>query len=300
MTRVFITGGLGFIGQSILSQTTFEKVTIYDLSLDSFRKDEPEFKGVEFVKGDILDVDTLTRAMEGHDVVIHLAAYMNSKPTIDAYIAGANVNINGTLNVVEAMKRNKIKKLIFFSSSFVYGNSSDNDKGNSENSCKNPHTGYGITKIACEGLIREVDYVVMRPSIVCGKYDWFGQSISVFIKQALANGEIVISSGSEDTSRDYVYSLDVGAFVNHIITKDAFDGSVYNLSSHEKVTTLELVNKIAKICGSTVKIVEGGNSKTLLKTLNLDNSKSKYPFKKIDEYLEEYIDWARHNHQTYW
>jgi len=294
MTRVFITGGLGFVGQSILSQTNFDKVTIYDLVIDSFRRNCPEFTNVNFVKGDILNVETLTSAMAGHDVVIHLAAFMSSKPDIDHYITGVNVNVNGTLNVIEAMKRNSIKKLIFFSSSFVYGNTCE--EGIAEYGSKNPHTGYGITKLVCEGLIGDVDYIILRPSILCGKYDWYGQSISIFIKQALTTGEIKYTGS--DISRDYVYSLDIGKFVNLIINENKFDKNIYNLSSHEKVTTLELVNKIAKICNA--KVIDEGPSNTLLKTLHLDNSKSNFPFKKLDDYLEDYIQWARDHYQTYW
>jgi nucleoside-diphosphate-sugar epimerase len=303
MKSVFITGGLGFIGQSILG-SSFEKVTVYDISLDSFRKNCEEYKNVHFVQGDILDSKKLEESMKGHDIVIHLAAYMSSSPSLEHYIKGANININGTLNLIHSMNKNNITKLIFFSSSFVYGNTPENENGNKENDSKNPHTGYGITKLTCENILRlseNIDYVIMRPSIVCGKYDWYGQSISVFIKQAIVNGEIKVYKGAENISRDYVYSQDVGKFINITIEKNLFRKKIYNLSSHEKITTLDLVYRISRMTGAKVVIEEKGND-SILKTLHLDNSEASklYSFKKLDEYLEKYIEWATENHTVYW
>ena len=292
--KVFITGGVGFIGQS-LSAVLDADVTVYDVNIDNFRR--KYFKNSTFIEGDVLDLDHLTKAMEGHDIVIHLAAYMSSAISINNYIRGADVNINGTLNVIEAMKRNGIKNIVFVSSSFVYGNI---DGGREEHS-KSPHTGYGVTKIACERFLHGVDYVIVRPSIVCGKYDWYGQSISVFIKQAITSGEIKIFKGAENIKRDYVHVEDVAGFVKFLIDKNMFNREVYNASSNQAVTTLELANKISNITGSKVIMIDR-ESHTDLHTLVLDNSRAEkyYKFKKLDEYLTSYIEWARSNHLEYW
>jgi UDP-glucose 4-epimerase len=293
--RVFITGGLGFMGQSISEVLKNHDVTLYDTVIDNFRR--KYFENVNFIQGDILNTEHLTSSMAEHDIVIHLAAYMNSSMDINHYIRGANVNINGTLNVIDAMKRNGINKLVFFSSSFVYGNID----GRNEEHSKNPHTGYGVTKIACERFLHGVDYVIVRPSIVCGKYDWYGQSISIFIKQAITTGEIKLFKGSENTVRDYVNSEDVAGFIRVIIDKKLFNNEVYNLSSGEGIKSIELANKIASVTNCSVSIVDK-QSFTNLHILSLDNSKANqyYTFKKLDEYLPKYIEWAKNNHQEYW
>jgi UDP-glucose 4-epimerase len=305
--KVFITGGLGFLGQSIMRVFEHHSVTIFDLNMENFRRNCEEFKTASFIKGDILDQNALSTAMANHDVVIHLATYMNPTPSIENYKKSACVGIIGTLEVIKAMKKNNINNLVFLSSSFVYGNTPENKEGNKEESSKNPHTGYGVAKLTAEHFIKHsgVNYVIFRPSIVCGRYDWYGQSISIFIKQALELGQIKMYRGDENISRDYVYSDDVARCILYCVDNGAFDNNIYNLSSHQQITTIELANKISqRIPGVKLVFVDkpADNRNTPLEILHLDNSKicKFFPMKRLDEYLDDYIIWAREHYQLYW
>jgi UDP-glucose 4-epimerase len=289
MKKIFITGGNGFIGKNIINTLGSDyTITNYDKTISS--------------QNDILDLEYLTESMRGHDIVIHMAAYMNTTPDVENYIQGVNVHITGTLNVLKSMKKNNINKIIFFSSSFVYGNTLQ--EGSKETDSKNPHTGYGVCKLACEMLLQNsgINYTIVRPSIVYGKYEWFGQSISIFVKQAFQNKKITIYNGSENVSRDYVWCEDISNFIKIILDQDLFHNEIYNLSSHEKITTYELVEKIGKKLNADVSIDLNKNSVTLLNTLCLDNTKAAmlYKFKKLDDCISEYIDWIINNHSQHW
>jgi len=125
-TRVFITGGAGFIGSHVADTLVREgyQVTVYD-NLSNGRREfiehhfgEPNFK---FVEGDILDYDRLAPELEGHDLVWHLAANTDIIGGVDHPRRDLRDCVMGTFNVVEAMRQTGIKPIIFSSTGAVYG-----------------------------------------------------------------------------------------------------------------------------------------------------------------------------------
>ena len=154
--RYFVTGGAGFIGSNLVDRLVERgAVTVYD-NLSSGKKEfiqHHEGKdGFRFIKADLLELDTLRKAMKGHDVVFHLAANTDIRAgtaKIDLDLKSGTI---GTYNVLVAMKENGIKKIVFASSATVYGEGAV--KSTSENHGPLfPISLYGASKLACEGLI---------------------------------------------------------------------------------------------------------------------------------------------------
>jgi len=155
-TRYFVTGGAGFIGSHLVDRLVERGgVTVYD-NLSSGRREflEQHFDrgDFNFIEADLLDFDTLKGAMGGHDVVFHLAANPDVRAGITATDLDLRVGTIASYNVLEAMRRNKIRRLAFASSSTVYGDAGitavREDYGPLE-----PISLYGASKLGGEGLI---------------------------------------------------------------------------------------------------------------------------------------------------
>lgn len=155
--KSFVTGGAGFIGSHLVDRLIAEgnEVTIYD-NLASGKVDwiKPHFDKdkFQFIEADLLDSDTLRRSMKGHDVVFHMAANPEARAGIEDTDLDLRQGTIATHNVLEAMRLNGITKVVFASSSTVYGETLvrpiPEDYGP-----LHPISLYGASKLACEGLI---------------------------------------------------------------------------------------------------------------------------------------------------
>lgn len=154
--KYFVTGGAGFIGSHLVDKLVdMGEVTVYD-NLSSGRE---EFlahargkKGFVLVKGDLLEFNTLKKAMENHDVVFHLAANPEARGSIEDTGLDLKQGTIATHNVLESMRLNGIGKLVFASSSTVYGETPVEHIPENYGSLQ-PISLYGASKLACEGLI---------------------------------------------------------------------------------------------------------------------------------------------------
>ena len=148
--RILITGGAGFIGSNLANRLSSvgENITVYD-NLSSGREDYLCEKNISFVEGDILDFDSLTSAIAGHDVVIHLAAKGNVVESINEPRVNFDTNVLGTLNCLEAANNNNVKKFLFASTGgALMGNT---PPPVDEKSVPKPISPYGASKLAAEG-----------------------------------------------------------------------------------------------------------------------------------------------------
>jgi UDP-glucose 4-epimerase len=155
--KVFVTGGAGFIGSHLVDRliTQGDIVTVYD-NLSSGKRnflehhmEDPHFK---FVKGDLLDPELLRKSMAGHELVCHLAANPQAIEGTRNTRLDLEQNTIGTYNVLESIRINNVKKLIFTSSGTVYGDLPD-IMLNEQFGPMLPISLYGASKLACEGLI---------------------------------------------------------------------------------------------------------------------------------------------------
>ena len=258
--KFLVTGGTGFIGSNI-SKFLIEKnfsVKIFDNNFrGNLKKIENIRKKIKFVKGDVRNKKQLNQATKNVDAVIHLAyvngtKYFYSKPTLVLDIA-----IKGTLNVVEACIKNKVKELYLASSSEVYQTPNKIPTDESEPlkipNIFNPRYSYGGGKILTElmGIHYGKKYfkklIIFRPHNVYGKNMGFEHVIPEFINRfrSLKRKNFKIQ-GTGNEIRSFIYIEDfVSAF--NLILKHGKHLNIYNIGTGEKIKIRDLANKLSKI-----------------------------------------------------
>jgi len=234
--KILITGAAGFIG-SHLTETLLEEGhqvvgfdnfdPFYDRSIKEGNLEKSLSDGsFSFVEGDLNDSDDMSGLFEGqqYDVVAHLAAKAGVRPSIDRPLDYTRVNVNGTQNLLEMMKNEGIKRLVFASSSSVYGNSPTVPYSEKMN-VNNPISPYAATKVAGEVLcytywkLFDISATCLRFFTVYGPRQRPEMAISKFIRKAY-NDESISVFGDGSSSRDFTYIDDIIQGVVSAIHKD--------------------------------------------------------------------------------
>lgn len=252
--HALITGGAGFIGSHIAEKLLAEgvKVTIIDnLSVGS-QDNIPE--NAAFIKGDIRNKELMETAMKGVDVVFHEAAKVSIRASFDQCYEDAETNLMGTINVLCAAIKARVKKFIFASSMAVYADS-EKPVPVPENGPKSPMSPYGIAKLAseryCLVMCREagIDCVVLRYFNTFGPRQTFTPYvgvITIFINRLLA-GEKPVIFGDGNQLRDFVHVQDI-ARANILAMNSPVTGEIINIGTGIGTT----VNKVAKLLTSRI------------------------------------------------
>lgn len=265
--RLVVIGGAGLIGShtvDALCQEDVREIVIYDnfargqkSSLDNALKDS-RVKIFE-AGGDILQVDTLKKALEGADGVFHFAALWLLQ-CLEFPRSAFNVNVQGTFNVLEVCVESGVKKLVFSSSASVYGDAIEEPM--KESHPFNNTTFYGATKIAGEAMLTSFHHRYKLPSIglrymnVYGpRQDYKGAYIAVIMKMldALDKGEDIVLYGDGSQAYDFVYVGDC-AKANVCAMKSSTDFGFYNVGTGIKTSLLELAHMLLAIKDSKNKI----------------------------------------------
>ena len=157
--KIIITGGSGFIGSYLAMQLKKEhSVTIFDIKKNT--------SDIDFLEGDVTNLDSVKNLIKDCDLVIHLAASLGVVNVERDPVQTLDINLGGTKNVLEACRTNNIKKIIFSSSSEIYGEPTKIPIG--ENDKPIPITTYGISKLASEEYIKSysksygIQYTIFR------------------------------------------------------------------------------------------------------------------------------------------
>ena len=147
---VLITGGAGFIGSHLTEKLLLggDKVRILDDLSSGKRENLPHHAALEFIEGDIRDARLVERCLEGVDAVVHLAAIASVQASIDDPIRTHQVNFDGTLNLLEAARRNGTGRFLYACSAAVYGDAASIPVP--EDSAPNPLSPYAVDKLAGE------------------------------------------------------------------------------------------------------------------------------------------------------
>ncbi|MDI6641496.1 MAG: NAD-dependent epimerase/dehydratase family protein, partial [Elusimicrobiota bacterium] len=251
--KYFITGGAGFIGSNLVDRLIEEgDVTVYD-NLSAGRKEfiEKHFgkKNFRFIKADILDFATLQEAIKRHDIVFHFAA--NSDIRFGVTVSSTDIDLKqGTLatyNVLEAMRLAGIKKIVYPSSSVVYGEPevfpTPEDYGPLL-----PISLYGASKLACESLITAFTYTfdmqswIFRFANVVGKNQTHGVIVD-FIEKLNKNPLELEILGDGKQKKSYMLVEECIDAMFFVMKNTTHAVNVYNLGAGDQVS----VNRIAEI-----------------------------------------------------
>ena len=241
--NILVTGGSGFLGSHVVDslESAGHNVIIFDSKKSANIK-----SGSDFINGDILDLEALTKALKNIDVVFHLAAFSDLNKAQDNPIDTMKVNVVGMTNVLEAARINKINRVIFSSS--IYVSSS---------------TGgfYRVSKHSCELLLEEyfnrfdLKYTILRFGTLYGTRSDSSNSVYNYLKDALLKGEIqAIGSGEE--IREYIDVRDTADFCVEVLA-DKYEGETLVLTGQHRMRLAELLEMISEILDNKVNIEYG-------------------------------------------
>ena len=250
---ILVTGGGGFIGSSMVSFLVKQglKVRVFDLSEQILKNPPPE--EAEIYKGSVLDTNDVTNAMHGCDYVIHLAAMLGVKRTEMKRLDTLNVNILGTINVLEGCIKEKIKKIVFASSSEVYGDQMKIPI--SEENPLHPKSVYAVTKLAGEEYVKAyknrygLEYTIVRFFNVYGQGQVAEFVMPRFIKCVLDNKPQppkIYDKGDQIRSFCYVDDIVKGTFLA-LINKKA-NSEIINIGNDkEPISIRDLAYKVISL-----------------------------------------------------
>ena len=254
-----ITGGAGFIGSNIARALVQKNENVR--ILDNFSSGNIEnltdiSDRVEVIDGDIRDYWTVVEAVKGIDYILHQAALPSVPRSVKNPLTSNTVNINGTLNVLEAAKNAGVKKMVMASSSSVYGESEELPKH--EKMIPSPLSPYAITKLTNEYYAKVYWQLYKFPTVCLRYFNIFGPYqdpnseyaavIPKFIT-SLMLGKKPIVFGDGEQSRDFTY-IDNCVQANLLAaTNDDIVGDYFNVACGGQFTLNELLDELRNIIG---------------------------------------------------
>jgi UDP-glucose 4-epimerase len=268
--RILVTGGCGLIGSTtidlLLREHQPEKIVILDnLARGSLSNVEAALKDprVQLVRGDIRDADTVRRATDGMDAVIHMAALRITACAADPREA-MQVMCDGSFNVIDAARHAGVKKVVAASSASVYG-LADHFPTAEDHHPYNNRTWYGASKVMLEGLLRSyhsmyaLPYVALRYFNVYGpRMDIHGKYTEVLIRwmERISTGQAPLIFGDGEQTMDFIYIDDI-ARANVLALQSEVADEVFNVASGSETSLNDLAGALAKVMGSDLKPAYG-------------------------------------------
>jgi UDP-N-acetylglucosamine 4-epimerase len=266
-SRFLVTGGAGFIGSHIvdyLLQNNAAEVVVLDNLSEGYKNNIAHWMSdarFKFIEGDICNYETVKNAMNGIDFVSHQAALGSVPRSIKDPIATNNANVTGFLNVLNAAREARVKRMVFASSSSVYGDSPLLPKVESQ--IGQPLSPYAVTKRVNE-LYADVFYKTYKMEVIGLRYfNIFGPRqnpdgpyaavVPLFIRSILT-GEAPFINGDGGQTRDFTYVENaVQANIKALFTThpDAL-GKIYNVAVGERVSILEMYQILRNFAGKGV------------------------------------------------
>jgi nucleoside-diphosphate-sugar epimerase len=264
--KILVTGGAGFIGSNIVLRLV-EKghaVRVLDNFATGQRDNLAEhLDSIELIEGDIRDFWTVVKATKGIECIIHEAALPSVPRSIDNPLTTTEVNINGTLNLLEAARFNEVRKFIYASSSSVYGDSPEKCKN--EELKPRPKSPYAITKLAAEEYCLIFNQLYGLETVALRYFNVFGPQqnpnsqysavIPKFIVKMINNQPPTIN-GDGATSRDFTFVENVVNATLLAVEKKAAVGHVINIACNQAYTINDLVDFLNRILNKNIKPIK--------------------------------------------
>lgn len=255
--KVLITGGAGFIGSHLvdkLIEKGYRVSVIDDLSAGKKNNLNPKSK---FYKIDIRDSSKVFNVfkIEKPEVVFHYAARIDARKSVENPIDVLNVNILGSVNILQACMETGVKKIIFASTVGVYGQ--PQKLPIKENHPLNPISPYAVSKLAFEKILNcynDLDFIILRYTNIYGsrqRGDGEGGVVSIFLNSILKNRRPTIF-GEGSQTRDFLYVDDA---VSAAVKAMEFSGrnQVYNVGTNKSVSVLALFKMVSELLQKNIK-----------------------------------------------
>jgi len=253
--KSIVTGGSGFIGSHVVDKLidAGHEVVVLDHRVKPHR-DDVEFKDV-----DLIDYSSVLEATKGFDYIYHLGAMSNVNHVFEKPVYSVELNVTGTVNVLEAARQNKCRRVFFASTVWVYTGCKGNNV-NEDSPFFMPGAGhiYSSSKIAGEFFICDyqklygVPYTILRYGIPYGPRMRMELVIPIFLRKAFA-GEPLTISGDGGQYRNFIYVEDL-ADAHVLALEEKAENQILNLEGMRRITIKEMAETIQKLVEKDVKI----------------------------------------------
>ena len=302
MSRIIVTGGLGFIGSEfvnyVMENTTHDVVVLdkmtYSANIDNIKN---EF---HLIKKDICDVTQ--DDLGDYDYIVNFAAETHVDNSISNGRPFVETNVMGTFNLLEVARKNKnLKKFLQISTDEVYGDMDDNDVNNRISTEEFPMKAssyYSATKVSSDMLVISANRTYGLPYLITRTCNNFGehQNNEKFIPKIISsikNGVEVPVYGDGSQVREWIHSSDNVKQIYKLLVSDVVN-EVYNIGSGERYKNIEIINMIGNILGTEVKykFVKdrlGHDKRYSLSSDKFRNTFGNYECIKLYKWLEEII-----------
>ena len=318
MSKFLVTGGMGLIGHNVVQRLEAKEheVVIVDIMTNYgiIPQDELEYllderrkkiKTQDIYRTDISDAEAFDRVVANHrpEVIIHMASFPRQKVVNANPAWGARVMMEGLINVCESAKKHGVERVVYISSSMVYGDFEDQVL---EDDPCNPIGQYGIMKLCGEDLVKDYqrrgafDYAIIRPSAVYGPLDVEDRVVAKFMLTAMRGGVLRVNGVSE--TLDFTYVDDAADGIVAAATRIMSANKTFNITKSHSVSLLEAAEMIVKIVGKgTIETRDKDADFPSRGALNIDRAKTILgydPKVDVEQGFENYYNWL--DNSVYW
>jgi UDP-glucose 4-epimerase len=258
--KILVTGGAGFIGANLLRW--LPDAGHHVRVLDNFSTGRPEYLidlSLELIKGDILDAEVVSRVVAGVDGVVHLAAQTGVPSSLKNPRHDCEVNVIGTLNLLEACRQAGVNRFVFASSNAPLGRQAPPA---TEDKAPLPVSPYGASKLAGEGYCLAyhgawgLGTVVLRFANIYGPYSAHkGSVVAKFFKDILTTGQITIEGDGQQT-RDFIYVGDLCRAILLALDSNV-SGEVFQIATGVETRIAALAEMVQEVASSSVDVRHG-------------------------------------------
>ena len=267
--KVVITGAKGFIGRELISQCKEREIEL--ISIDIIESSEENY-----YKADITSKEISEIIPEGTDVIIHLAALSRDPDCRDKAYECFNLNVMGTLNLIEAAQKKNVKQFIFASSEWVYDNFTENEIKNEDSliNIANHNSEYALSKLVSEANLRQkyqhsfCPVTVLRFGIIYGLRKTKWSAVESLFNAVNTKEEITV--GSLETGRCFIHVSDIASGIIKSIGLEGFN--IINLQGNKLITLKEIIDISKKILNKNPKTTEKDPDNVSIR--NISNEKA--------------------------
>lgn len=260
--KYLVTGGAGFIGSHLVEELLGRGHSVRVIDNFATGKREnllPFMDRIELIEGDIRSYHIVREAVDGVDIILHQAALPSVPRSVRDPITSNEVNTVGTLNMLQAARDAGVRRVVYASSSSVYGDNPELPKR--ESMTPNPLSPYAVSKLAGENYCRVFSRIYGLETVTLRYFNVFGPRqdpnsqysavIPKFITM-MQRGDTPLIHGDGGQSRDFTYVANVVEANLLAATVDCEPGRVMNCACNERVTLNELIGKINVLLGTSV------------------------------------------------
>ena len=307
MSFYLVTGGAGFIGSHLTEELVErgERVRVADSLITGNRRNLAHIAGVEFVEGDLADLDVARRAAHGIDYVLHQAAIPSVPRSVEDPVTSNRANIDATLNVLVAARDAGVKRVVYAASSSAYGNTPTLPKH--EDMPTSPLSPYALQKLVGEQYMQLFTALYGLETVSIRYFNVFGPRqdpsspysgvISLFAKALLHNTPPAIYGDGEQT-RDFTYVANVVDGVLRAVTAPRASGQVINVATGSRISLNKLFETMRAVMGSRLEPTYAAPRAGDVKDSQADITRAQtllgyQPLVPLEEGLRRTLDWYR-------